>query len=158
MNAASILSQRAEHLAKEVEVGANQQRENSVITFTVNEERFAFPLAKVSEVIKSYKLTLVPGADPRLRGIIAVKNEVYCIFDLAQALDLPLLQNRQANQQSEVVLILRHPSLRIGFCVDAVEGIDHVLLGNDQKQDNISKPTDFVKLAKTPPLLLIDKF
>ena len=164
-----LLIQRAKRMAARVdeltEVQTNSTAQ-SILIFTLGAERFAFRMKSVSAVVPMAKVTAVPTADPKILGVMVVKGEVNCIFDLARVLELPRASaSDNANDKSSAyVVVLRMPGFHIGFCVDHVESIDNIETETSASDASahvhreLAAGRSFVKPRSSAALVLIENF
>ncbi len=159
VHAQMLLSTRAKMFANRDKSTVEATKEESVLIFALGSEQFAVRMTAISEVLPLGQLTSVPACDPKLIGIMPIKGEVHCIFDLTRVLELPL--GPQGHQQiiSGHILVLRLPGSHIGVCVDRVLAIDHI--GTDLSQATTIEGGSGRKLVRprqAPPLILIENF
>ena len=53
------------------------------LVFPLGDEHYAFPLASVSQVLSSPRVTRLPVADQSVLGLVNVRGEIVPLFDLA---------------------------------------------------------------------------
>ena len=87
------------------------------LTFQLDGQAYAAPLAQVSEVIRVGELTPVPGAAADLLGIRHLRGRVVPVLDGRRRLGLP---PRDGDADSVRVVMLSHASHAVGLRVDAV--------------------------------------
>lgn len=87
------------------------------LTFQLDGQVYAAPLAQVSEVIRMGEVTPVPGAAPDLLGVRHLRGRVVPVLDGRRRLGLPLCDS---DSDSTRVVMLDHASHWIGLRVDAV--------------------------------------
>lgn len=87
------------------------------LTFQLDGQAYAAPLAQVSEVIRMGEVTPVPGAAPDLLGIRHLRGRVVPVLDGRRRLGLA---PRDADGDSVRVVMLTHASHWVGLRVDAV--------------------------------------
>lgn len=88
-----------------------------MIVFRVDGERFALPLASVTEVLSGSSIVPVPGAPAIVAGVTPVRGEIRPVFDLQQLLGAASTGSRDS------VLLLMHRNREIGLLVARVEDI-----------------------------------
>lgn len=90
------------------------------LIFNVAEEDFAFRVSDVHEISKPHGITRVPGVDPSILGITALRGKVIPVVDLKKRL---LISSGYGDRpKNSKVLILKGPRGPIGALVD--RGID----------------------------------
>lgn len=87
------------------------------LTFQLDGQAYAAPLAQVSEVIRIGEVTPVPGAAPDLLGVRHLRGRVVPVLDGRRRLGLP---PRDGEADSVRVVMLSHASHLVGLRVDAV--------------------------------------
>ena len=87
------------------------------LTFQLDGQAYAAPLAQVSEVIRMGEVTPVPGAAPDLLGVRHLRGRVVPVLDGRRRLGLP---SCDADSDSTRVVMLVHAGHWIGLRVDAV--------------------------------------
>jgi purine-binding chemotaxis protein CheW len=87
------------------------------LTFQLDGQAYAAPLAQVSEVIRVGEVTPVPGAAPDLLGVRHLRGRVVPVLDGRRRLGLP---PRDGEADSVRVVMLSYASHLVGLRVDAV--------------------------------------
>lgn len=87
------------------------------LTFQLDGQAYAAPLAQVSEVIRMGEVTPVPGAAADLLGVRHLRGRVVPVLDGRRRLGLA---PRDADDESVRVVMLTHAAHWIGLRVDAV--------------------------------------
>ena len=87
------------------------------LTFQLEGQAYAAPLAQVSEVIRMGEVTPVPGAASDLLGVRHLRGRVVPVLDGRRRLGLAPCD---AEQDSVRVVMLTHESHWVGVRVDAV--------------------------------------
>ena len=119
---AEILRFRAKRLAERESFSAPTQVDViTALTFRLNGERFGLRVGAVANVIPLARLTPVPVAAAAMLGVMAVKGEVYTIFDLARLIGLP--SSDALTGTDAYVLIMKHGDARVGVAVGQVDQI-----------------------------------
>lgn len=122
-----------------------------VIVFRLDRERYAIELTKLAEVLPFKQCTPVPGAPPRLLGVINLRGELHGILDLSRLLAIPSSERAD----SGFILVLRHSDRRVGLRVDSIEDLNEVR----PEELTVSTSGNYVKglASGTLPLLDADK-
>ena len=115
-----ILRQRMEALAQAHAGQEDEGGKREMIVFRLDEERFALPLASVTEVLTSAAIAPVPGAPPIIAGVMPVRGEIRPVFDLQQLLGAASTGPR------DFVVLAMHQNHEVGFLVAGVEDISLV--------------------------------
>lgn len=87
------------------------------LTFHLDGQVYAAPLAQVSEVIRVGEVTPVPGAAPDLLGVRHLRGRVVPVLDGRCRLGLP---PREAEDEQVRVVMLVHGPHWVGLRVDAI--------------------------------------
>jgi purine-binding chemotaxis protein CheW len=87
------------------------------LTFQLDGQAYAAPLAQVSEVIRIGEITPVPGAAADLLGVRHLRGRVVPVLDGRRRLGLPA---RDGDSDSVRVVMLSHAGHVVGLRVDAV--------------------------------------
>jgi|SRR5579883_472875 len=82
--AARLLEERARALARVPEAEAAPRSAIEVVVFPVGAERYALETRFVLEVATRPPLTRVPGAPPRLAGVVPWRGETLAVFALVE--------------------------------------------------------------------------
>lgn len=118
-----IYQERAQRLAQSVDSGNDLAEADMLLVFRLGEERYAFRLADVTEVLPESKLAPVPGAPPFVAGVIQVRGEIRPVYNLQRQLGLA---EPQSETGSEIILV-RTNRQPFGVRVDAVDEIRAVI-------------------------------
>lgn len=121
-----------------------------VLVVQLGAQLYGIPVPQVREVVRSERLTRVPGASAVVGGILNVRGAVVTVLELSV-----LLRAERAVASTSVVL-LEHGSRLIGLAVDAVRDVraDGASPGTDGAggEHAIVTPLDAVALC-APHLL-----
>lgn len=94
-----------------------------LLTFFLDGERYALPIAQVREVMRTPRITRILANPPHLPGMIEVRGVVTPLLDLRIRLGLPVAPDI-ANSRVILVEIHEREHLRVvGLLVDAVAGV-----------------------------------
>jgi purine-binding chemotaxis protein CheW len=133
------------------------------LSFRLAGQRYAAPLAQVSEVIREGELTLVPGAAGDLLGIRHLRGRIVPVMDGRLRLGLPPLE--EGGHGAVRLVMLSHEQHLIGLRVDAIgelldvapEAIappppDRASRSDDPVRGVFAVPGGFVALLDVPRL------
>ncbi|NPV22042.1 chemotaxis protein CheW [Bradyrhizobium aeschynomenes] len=105
-----------------------------VVTFDVAGQEYALPLGAIREIVATpAHLTIVPGSDDAVLGIVAYHDRLLPLLSLRRLLDLPAAAGR-----GEQALIVSFDDVLIGFVADRIRAVISV---------------DVERLEKLPPVL-----
>jgi purine-binding chemotaxis protein CheW len=114
-----IFRARAELLSRPEEPAGPDVEGQSIMVFRIGRERYAVPLASVSEVITGAAVAPVPGAPGRVAGVIQVRGEIRPALNLAHALGL----SEGYGSDPATVLLFRRQGREVGLRTGPVEDI-----------------------------------
>ncbi|HUB34047.1 MAG TPA: chemotaxis protein CheW [Bryobacteraceae bacterium] len=126
---------RAESLARSDKTAGPEMDGDSIMIFRLARERYALPLASVSEVVTGVEPVPVPGAPARVAGVIQLRGEIKPVFSLAHALGL----SESRDSDAATVLLLRHGEGEVGLHVGPVEGVRTVAAGARQAAPEMAR-------------------
>lgn len=89
------------------------------VMFRLGKQAFAIALSDVKDVAKSPDITPVPNAEPMVRGLCVLRDNVTAALDLRLRFDLPA---SHAPEQM-TALAIDHEGERIALLVDKVEDV-----------------------------------
>ena len=89
-----------------------------VVVFTVGDEEYAVPVARVESIIAAAEPTEVPGAGRHIRGVFNLRGKVISIIDLRSRLDLPPREDGEGR-----VLVVSSGDHTVGIEVDSVSEV-----------------------------------
>lgn len=113
--------------------------EAEVLKFSVCDKPYAIDVKTVREILQIEKVCAVPNTTAAISGMALVRGEVVTIIDLAY----PLEKKQTAGEHQRTTLLCEIGTLKIGFMVDAVLGIQRVSC--DQiKEPNHMLNTDLI--------------
>lgn len=129
-----------------------------------------FPMTQVQEslIIDSEQITALPGMPESTIGMMSSRDRVFCIFDLAQLLNLPSWSISPRQYQIVVLQTIEEPSIYVGFAVTQLQGIirlenkeissslenifadlAHFILGTTKQEDTVLPILDFQHILNT---------
>jgi len=123
-----ILKTRARELAREPEGGAADEDTLEIVEFDLASERYAFPLAQVSEVSLLRELTPVPCTPAFVLGIINLRGEIRTVIDLKRFFDLPDAGITELNK----IILIQQDNMQLGILADAICGVRRIPLADLQ--------------------------
>ncbi len=93
-----------------------------LLTFSLGGETYAVEAARVREVMSAKPICRIPGADPKLRGVVNVRGGLVTVLDTCRLLDLP------PDGRATSLLVLELPKLQLALQVAGP--LDLALLDN----------------------------
>lgn len=93
------------------------------LTFTLREERFALPIARVHEVIDYTAMTRVPRMPEYMCGVVNLRGTVLPLIDLGLKLGMPPLVRQE--RSSIMIATIRYEGMpvEVGFLADSVQRV-----------------------------------
>ncbi|MCM2475035.1 chemotaxis protein CheW [Rhizobium sp. CG5] len=119
------------------DAGSTDKNDNQFVTFSVEGEMFAAPMAPVQEIIRVPELSRVPLAPASLLGLANLRGRVLPIVNLRHVFGLSEVASTDATRA--LVINLGTP---IGFVVDRVASVIAVDEGNIESVSGISSSID----------------
>ena len=108
----------------------------SILTFQIGWEQFVIDLLDVKEIIQAGQIRKLPKSLDYIDGIYNYRGEIIHVINLKKKLDLNsymLYESRYSSFEQELntsktfIIILKVDNDLIGFYVDQIISIDHVL-------------------------------
>jgi len=103
------------------------------LSFTVEEEEYAFSILKVKEIIGMKKSTKVPNLPSYIKGVINLRGNIIHLIDIRERFNMPLKEY----DKTTVVIIIETNDKVIGIIVDQVKDVINI------KDEDIQKPLEF---------------
>jgi purine-binding chemotaxis protein CheW len=145
---AEAFRRRAELLAHPARPAGELPGADAILIFRLAGERFAVPLARVSEILSNPSCTPVPGSPPEVAGVIQVRGEIRPVFELARLLGLPGKEEERAS-----VLLLRGGAREFGARVASVEDIRLIPAADRQPApDTLARHASWITTDLVPVL------
>jgi len=91
------------------------------VGFVLAGENFLAPIGEVSEILKPPRYTLVPGAEPWMKGLANVRGRLLPITDVLVFLG----RKSTVQEHKRRVLVVDHEELFAGLVIDEVLGMQH---------------------------------
>jgi len=100
---------------------------NEYLTFTLNEETYAFEVSGIESILEYTKLTKLPGTDDSVKGVLNLRGRALPVMDLRGVLGLR--ENKVTDNTSIIVLsvIKNRKLINIGGIVDSVKEVLEIL-------------------------------
>ncbi len=129
------IGQKCLEVAKGLPKRIDVSRDWSGIGFRVGDYSLVAPLGQVHEILHSPALTVVPGAQPWVRGVANVRGVLLPIMDLRGYLGTPAAANTSLTTR---VLMIKNEELITGLLIDEVLGLKHF-----KEEEKITAVTKF---------------
>lgn len=98
---------------------ANENTSTPHVMFRLGKQAFALLLSDVKDVAKSPDITPVPNAEPMVRGLCVLRENLTTALDLRLRFDLPASDD----PDHMTALAIDHEGERIALLVDRVEDV-----------------------------------
>jgi chemotaxis signal transduction protein len=156
LNEQEIFERRALDLARVADNSRDRQIAWAGAVVMIGGERYGFPVAIVSRVVKCPKITKLPRGPSHLWGIAALRGEVLSVVDLATVLGA-----RACTSASLLLVLTRTDAEFIGIPIESLLGLRTVYMdemstvampGTDDRGLVISRTKDFVSLIDAEKL------
>ncbi|MGI9951181.1 chemotaxis protein CheW [Moorellaceae bacterium AZ2] len=95
------------------------EAEQQLVTFFLEGEEFALPIASVREIIRAGKVTAVPGTLPFVRGVLNLRGSIIPVVDLRQRF---AYSPREIDEQTRI-LVCEGRNTVLGLLVDGVKEV-----------------------------------
>lgn len=95
---------------------------NAYLLLSLDEQRYALPVAAVERVIRAVAVTHLPEAPETVLGVINVAGQILQVIDLSKKLGLP----RRSLSPDRRFVIVTTPRRPVVLMVDGVEEIIHI--------------------------------
>lgn len=112
------------------------------IEFSLNDEKFTFPLLLVKEVIRVPETTEVPNSPPYHIGVMNLRGQIISILDLKKRIGLKKGAHDEAGLEESAVIIVEINNFAIGVVVDSVNKVSRY---NDEDLTSIEEISSDVK-------------
>lgn len=123
------------------------------LTFALGNERYAFPILRVQEIIGMMHITQVPGTASFLKGVINLRGKVIPVIDLRLKFDMPPMAYNEKTCIVVVEVELEADSghVQMGVIVDTVLEVINL------STNNIERAPDYGVNLKIPFVLGIGR-
>jgi purine-binding chemotaxis protein CheW len=92
--------------------------EADYVTFDMAAERYAFPMARVQEIIRMPSVVKVPLGPPSLEGLANLRGRVLPVVSLRSCCDMPVVEHDETTR-----VIVVDGGVPLGFVVDRVASV-----------------------------------
>lgn len=107
-------------------------RDDYLVVFRLNGQRYALPIINVSEIIRVMDITKVPEMQPYYRGIIKLRGSMVPVMNLGLRLGL---DEGELDKDSRIIVAELNGS-NFGFIVDRVNFVMKLSVGKAFKPDH----------------------
>jgi purine-binding chemotaxis protein CheW len=131
-----IMAQRAEKLARTVQVKAQNNIFSKVAMIRLGHETIGIPIDGIREILKAPSITVLPWMPPWIMGIIQVRGELISVVDLSFWFKIKTTPKTPSSEGFLVVVDATGP---LSLFADAVLGFREVLAGEIAESFSISE-------------------
>ena len=115
-----------------------------ILSFTLDQQRFALPLASVERVLRALAVTHIPDAPPIVYGVIDYYGEIIAVINLRSHLKLA----DKGIQVNDRFIIVNSSSRKLALVVDEVESVLKPLEKDINKADGINSGLKIAKIIR----------
>jgi purine-binding chemotaxis protein CheW len=139
----TVFRQRAIQLAKARSTNRPTSPGLPALVFRLGQERYAIALQELAEVLPFQGCTRVPGASPKLLGVVSLRGELRPVIDLAH-----VLSGSPSTDSGSVLVLRRQAALK----VDAVNELREI------DSDELTSPPQghFIRAVASGTIGLLD--
>jgi purine-binding chemotaxis protein CheW len=99
------------------------EQNSQILTLELQGNLFAIDAHSVREIFDPVPITLVPGADPFVKGLINIRGQVVPIADLRLRFDMPLLEDTIDSRFIMVEVVLNNEPITLTLRADKVHEV-----------------------------------
>lgn len=129
-----------------------QTAPNQIVVFTLDEPRYALPLATVERVVRAVEITPLPKAPEIVLGVIDAQGRVIPVVDVRKRFRLPA---REMDVDDRFI-IARTSTRLVALAVDSVAGVRTLVDGEVVNAAEALPFAEYVRgVVKTPDGLIL---
>ncbi|MFO0794518.1 MAG: chemotaxis protein CheW [Candidatus Brocadiaceae bacterium] len=113
----------------------------SLVVFTLDDNRFALPLSPVERVVRMVEITPLPKAPEIVMGVINVEGRIIPVVNIRRRFRLPEGNCNLYNQ----IILAKTPRRTLGIMVDTVTGVAQYTDKDIVPADKILPDIEYVK-------------
>lgn len=111
--------------------------EGQYLIFGVGQEKYAFPIFRIQEIMGAFPLTSVPNTKPYIKGVINLRGKIIPVFDLRTKLSIPFKDFDDRTCFVVVSSLVSEQNTSLAIIVDYVEEVVRL------DSSNIEQAPDF---------------
>jgi purine-binding chemotaxis protein CheW len=121
--------------AEEEAIGPMQR----CVLFNLDRETYGIDVSNIREVLRVGRIRKVPGADPRLLGVINVRGVIVTVADMRRMIDVPV---SELTHESRIIIVELEEDRPVGLLVDRVQEVRDIPekriepLGSSQEENS----------------------
>lgn len=116
----ALIAKRTQHLKDTLLEEERVVEEEMYVTVLIGDERWALPIADVSEILPRPKVTPFPGDKPCLVGVMNLRGELLAVIDLARYLGIHEMGI------DDYVVVVQMSGVRMALLIDSITNISGV--------------------------------
>jgi purine-binding chemotaxis protein CheW len=100
----------------------NNSDKNTYLSFKMNDEKYAFDVHRVIEILEFQKITAIPDSPAHIRGVINFRGDVVPVVDLAAKLNI----GRDVEKKFVIIILeinRANEYIRVGITCDKVKDV-----------------------------------
>ncbi|MBN1484930.1 MAG: chemotaxis protein CheW [Chloroflexia bacterium] len=122
-NFSERIDQLEQELAQKAPLETESDQEKlAVLTFTIQQERYAFPLDLVREVSRPQPISYLPGLHAAVLGATGLRGKVLAVLDLGHILGL----SEHSPGSDSRLIVVQHEDCTAAFLIDRIQDIAHI--------------------------------
>ena len=145
-------------MTQETEMTEIGNADGCALTFSLQGETFAIPVAHVNEIIDPLPITRVPNADTFAPGLINVRGSIAPLVDMRSRLGMPPSEPGETSRVLVLDLMLDGEATRVAMMADSVDDIAETSIADLEAVPELGVrwPTEYLKgVAKRDGKLVI---
>ncbi len=151
------LEQRTLQLAKDAAESEIRRDTLRVLTFSLGDEQYAWPVGRVRAIAHIGRITPVPSAPNYYRGVISLRGQVLSVMDLRAYLGLPPLEHTEdSDGVLDFMIVIDGVGLEIGVLASEVYDVMTIPLDTLAPASSAGLDAELVIGVTTDGLTLLD--
>jgi purine-binding chemotaxis protein CheW len=115
-----------------------------ILSFTLDGQRFALPLASVERVLRALAVTHIPDAPPIVFGVIDYYGEIIAVINLRFHLKLP----SKGIHVNDRFIVVKSSGRKLALVVDEVESVMKPMEKDINQADEINPGLKIAKIIR----------
>ncbi len=93
------------------------------VAFYINNQKFAIEIDNVLEVLETIDITHIIHTPAYIEGVINLRGNIIAVINLREFFKLPVRENKQIQNVSEKIIIVKEEGKTAGLLVDEIDEI-----------------------------------
>jgi purine-binding chemotaxis protein CheW len=115
--------------------------DNIYLTFSIDNEEYAFGVFNVIEIVKLQKIIPMPDVADYIKGVINLRGKVIPVMDIRKRLGLSACEYIERT----IIIVLENEKVLTGIAVDKVNDVTEIFPGNIELPSHYSNDNGVVK-------------